>query len=176
MLASTRRISLCIFCISGSTPDNDASAGRNKAKATCYPRRSEQQRSSIERIAAAASRAKSPCERGIDDSNSSRVHTSGEHLVDVLEGAGLVHFLRRDLSPARPRCKDLGRSKDLEGEGVEEGPRSGGAQAAGCRWRVRWAGSGVRGGIAGGDSPASTAARPFNRWRPVDVLCVSCCC
>uniref|UniRef100_A0A0A9GIL1 Uncharacterized protein n=1 Tax=Arundo donax TaxID=35708 RepID=A0A0A9GIL1_ARUDO len=27
MLASTRRISLCIFCISGSTPDNDASVG-----------------------------------------------------------------------------------------------------------------------------------------------------
>lgn len=63
-----------------------------------------------ERIAAAAaaSRASSLAEER--ESNSSGARTGGEHLVDVLEGAGLVHVGQRSRCPERPLPEDLERS------------------------------------------------------------------
>jgi hypothetical protein len=137
MLASTRRISLCIFCISGSTPDSDTSAGNDKIESNQSPYKL---RTTTQHKTNALRQQHHELNLRASEASMFRTRaggrTSGEHLVDVLEGARLVHFRRRDLPPAQSRCKDLGRSKDLEGEGVRRG-RAGRTQGAGCRSRAR---------------------------------------
>jgi hypothetical protein len=146
MLASTRRISLCIFCISGSTPDNDASAGDNKIKrkllaqefrptAQLKPAHCRRRNSSFTSVRARNHR--------FDSSGGDR--TRGEHLVDVLESAGLIHF-SCEISAPRARARRIWRGLEGSGRGGRRGGpdlAGHGQQAAtrareGMRWRERW--------------------------------------
>jgi hypothetical protein len=175
MLASTRRISLCIFCISGSTPDNDASAGHGETQKQIVtlgaPNNSTAETSALPQHSITSKVPVRARKHRFDSSGS--VCTCGEHLVDVFESTGLVHF-SGEISP-RARARRIWWC--LEGSGKGRAVRrswSGGERASGCpspsRWEVE------RGGIAGGYSPSS-AARPFNGWRPdpANGLWVGCC-
>jgi hypothetical protein len=97
------------------------------------------------------------------------VRTSGEHLIDVLEGARLVHFRRQR---SLPRATALRGSGEVEGSGRGGRPREGliwwGAGggvplARAVGWRL-WKRRNRRRGLAGVDCPS------------VDGLRVGCCC
>lgn len=76
------------------------------------------------------------------DSSGGRARTGGEHLVDVLEGAGLVHGsprspLPRERPPARPPPEDLEGGARAAAEPIRWDSYGGEEVAAGCPSRAR---------------------------------------
>lgn len=98
--ASTRRISLCIFCISGSTPDRDASV------------RAIQAFQRVRSTKPTHSTYTNPKHTNRDTQTDRE--TCREHLIDVFQSAWLVHGLQLSSSSLRLSCRSEKQFKERD--------------------------------------------------------------
>lgn len=142
LLCESRSVS---FALAARRPTMTPLQVTAKSNTNYYPRSSDQKAELKRAHCRCRSRSTSVRVRNHRFDSSGGKRTRGEHLVDVLEGAGLVHF-SGEISAPRARARRIWRGLEGSGRGgAVRRSRSGRARAAGCpsggrgvRWRERW--------------------------------------